>query len=77
MKAYMLPLIGVLFVGPLAAADIDGRWRLTITGHNTYLFGESQLGAGGNVMNDLQHGPSFVRKGCGIGSNVFKYLYFA
>ena len=35
-----------LLVGPLAAADVDGRWRLTITGHHTYLFGEPQLGAG-------------------------------
>lgn len=28
------------------AAETDGRWRLTIDGHNTYLFGESQLGGG-------------------------------
>ncbi len=46
MTARILFAIGFLLVGPLAAAEIDGRWRLTITGHNTYLFGEPQLGAG-------------------------------
>lgn len=30
----------------VAAPDFDGRWRLTITGHNTYLYGEPQLGGG-------------------------------
>ena len=46
MTARILLLTVCLFAGALAAADIDGRWRLTITGHNTYLFGEPQLGAG-------------------------------
>lgn len=28
------------------SADSDGRWRLTINGHNTYYYGEPQLGGG-------------------------------
>lgn len=28
------------------AAEVDGRWILTITGHNTYLYGEPTLGGG-------------------------------
>jgi hypothetical protein len=28
------------------AAGLDGRWQLSISGHNTYLFGEGALGGG-------------------------------
>jgi len=46
MRTRVLLLIGCLLADPLAAAEIDGRWRLTISGHTTYRYGEPQLGAG-------------------------------
>jgi hypothetical protein len=46
MGTRVLLLIGCLLADPLAAAGIDGRWRLTISGHTTYRYGEPQLGAG-------------------------------
>ena len=46
MGTRVLLLIGCLLADPLAAAEIDGRWRLTISGHTTYRYGEPQLGAG-------------------------------
>jgi hypothetical protein len=39
-------LCGLLFAPPLLAAQGDGAWRLRITGHQTFLFGESILGGG-------------------------------
>jgi hypothetical protein len=39
--------VSVLLAGNVfAAAAIDGAWRLNIQGHNTYLYGEPQLGGG-------------------------------
>lgn len=46
MRVALLVAAYCMLADPLAAAEIDGRWRLTIAGHNTYLFGEPQLGAG-------------------------------
>lgn len=40
-------LMGLLAVArPLWAEDIDGGWRFTLSGHNTYLYGEPDLGGG-------------------------------
>lgn len=39
-------LLVLVLVLEAVAADTDGRWRLTITGHNTYCYGEPQVGGG-------------------------------
>ncbi|MCB1803249.1 MAG: hypothetical protein KDI82_16275 [Gammaproteobacteria bacterium] len=42
----VLSLLLCLLTSAAVAGGADGRWRLSIDGHNSYLFGEPQLGGG-------------------------------
>lgn len=50
------------------AAEVDGRWRLTISGHNTYYFGEPQLGGGLRIPWEVDIGFRVSAGGYEIGN---------